>query len=167
MFKWHGPFHRRAFSKARKFALTTTAWWNNESVLYASRSTLVGIHKLKLESESKLPFTPWQHLLACAEGEVGIRRSCFHRRGVLTIKNIKELKEHVQLKALTQIESFSESHVEVNVSRRGKSISSRDQVDAIKRAIAIWIDVSTGATEVKSALRSKDAAELNLPRQSQ
>ena len=49
--------------------------------------------------------------------------------------------------------------------RRRERISSRTEIDAVKSTIAVRIGRGAGAAVMKAALRTKDAAELHLPRQ--
>src|SRR5690242_13134465 len=120
---------------------------------------------LKLDSYAQLPFASRQHLLQRAERKIGIRGRGLDGRRILPIEYIEELEQHLQSRTLTQIEALAEAHVEVHVVGRGESITTPCQIDAVERAIAVRIDVGSGAAVVKPALCAKDAAQLYLPRQ--
>lgn len=84
-----GPLSGR-IPRARRLALG----------LALSAAPQLGPTKLKLKPHSQLPFASWQHLFTCAKREVGVRGGGFDCGRVLTIQNIEELKQHVQLEAL-------------------------------------------------------------------
>jgi hypothetical protein len=80
------------------------------------------------------------------------------------IENIEKLKQRLELHTLGNVESLAKSHIEIDESGTCKKVAARCVVNRVKGSIAIWIlECQGGTAVVKTALRSKYAAELKLP----
>src|SRR5947209_5377661 len=80
-----------------------------------ARTLILELNLLKLESYSKLTFTPRQHLLQRAERKIGVCGGCFDGRRVPAIEEVEKLEQHLQFGPLAKIEALGESKIKVNV----------------------------------------------------
>ena len=88
-----------------------------------------------------------------------------HRGRIPSIKEIKELEEGLCPDALVDAEGFCDAQVHIRKMRRCERVAARFQVPAIEVLVAVLIEGHERALRVvKTALRSDEAAELNLPR---
>jgi len=119
---------------------------------------------LELEPESDLPFAPRQHLSFSAE-DIRLLQRRKDRRRVLPVQYVEELEQHLHSDALRKIDSLGKTHIEIHEWRRCESVSPGREIDPGQSAVAIRICCRSGAAEMETALRAKDAAELDLPGQ--
>ena len=112
-----------------------------------------------------MPFASRLYLDDGAEWRRGIG-SCLDRRSILSIEHVEEFKQRVQLHAFSDVESLGQPQIQIDERRTRKRISACRVVDGIKSSVTIGIfERDCRATEVKSTLRPKDAADLKLIRQ--
>ena len=95
-------------------------------------------------------------------------RATFNCRWIGVVEKVEELKKELELDSLAHINPFRESHVAIHVSRPVKRISTsiRSVIDSIEIEVAVrifWHRCQTA--EEKPALRTEDAADLDLPGQ--
>ena len=122
---------------------------------------------LELEPQSHLPFTPGKHLNDRVEWTVRNIRHLLNGRRVLSIEYIEKLKQRVQPYTLGDIDSLSESQIEIDEPWTGEHIAAWSMVDGIKRPISIGILLCTQLTKMITTLGSEKAAHLKLPRKLQ
>ena len=121
--------------------------------------------ELELNPESELTLTSRQHLRRCTEKRVVYVIDCGR---ILSIQEIEEFEQDLQLDPLSKVETLGKAHVEVNEGRGSESIPAGiwPMIDRIESPITIGILCDGGiATKVKPTLRPEDAANLNLPGQ--
>src|SRR6267143_5258530 len=117
------------------------------------------------DSESNLSFTPRQNLCYRSERLGSNVLPVLDRGWVLTIQQIKKLKEYLCLDSFADVETLGEAQIDIDEWRRGEGISPRRKIDTVEITIAVWVSVqSVEAAKVKTALCANNAADLKLPR---
>src|SRR5262245_31967463 len=116
-------------------------------------------------SDSNLPFASRQHLCYRAERLGHYICTSLDSPWILTVQQIEELEQQLNLDAIADVETLGKAHIEINECRRGKSIPPGGKIDPVEITVAVRVPVQrVEAAEVKAALRPKDAADLKLPR---
>lgn len=121
--------------------------------------------ELELNPESQLALTSRQNLRRCTEKRVV---QIIDGSRILTIQEIEEFEQDMQLDPLSKVETFSKAHVKVNEGRGSEGIpaGAGSVIDSIKGPVTVGILRDSGsATKVEPTLRPEDAADLNLPGQ--
>src|SRR5437868_8062521 len=116
-------------------------------------------------SQSDLAFTSRQHLCYRSERLSNYVHAVLNRGRVLTVQQIEKLEQRLDFNTFSNTETLGEAQIDIDKCRCGKGISPGRKIDAVEICISIRVPVQRiEAAEMKTALSSKDAAELKLPR---
>jgi hypothetical protein len=115
--------------------------------------------------ESNLPFASRQHLCYRAERLGHYVFTSLDGPWILAVQQVEELEQQLYLDTIGDIETLGNAHIEIYEWGRRKGVPPGGKIDTVEITVTVRVSVERVETaEVKAALRSNDAADLNLPR---
>src|ERR1700693_561828 len=119
----------------------------------------------KGHTQANLPFSAGQGLRDRAQ-RCRLTRLDLDRSRIRVVEQIKELKQPLYLETIVNGPSFGNSQIHIHKRWRREGVATRSQIATVEGSVAILIDGLRGRNCVpKPALRPKQAAELDFPRQ--